>query len=42
MMTRIPFPVIATRDNTVTFWPAGADSAFVTLSYLTKNDVREA
>jgi hypothetical protein len=27
---------------TVTFWPRGADSASVTLSYLTRNDVREA
>lgn len=27
---------------TVTFWPRGADSASVTLSYLTTNDLREA
>jgi len=26
----------------VTFWPRGADSASVTLSYLTTNDLREA
>jgi hypothetical protein len=27
---------------TVTFWPRGADSASVTLSYLTTNDLSEA
>ena len=27
---------------TVTFWPAGADAASITLSYLTRNDLREA
>ncbi len=27
---------------TVTFWPSGPDQASVTLSYLTRTDVREA
>ena len=68
MMSRIPFPVVATHDihkgqaliktgtpgeitgisgatpshYTVTFWPLGADRASVTLSYLTRTDLREA
>ena len=68
MMSRIPFPVVATHDihkgqaliktgtpgeitgvsgatpshYTVTFWLLGADRASVTLSYLTRTDLREA
>ena len=69
MMSRIPFPVVATHDiskghapliksgtpgeitgisgatpshYTVSFWPIGPDGVAVTLSYLTRNDLREA
>jgi hypothetical protein len=69
MMSRIPFPVVATHDickglapliksgtpgeitgisgatpshYTVSFWPFGPEGVAVTLSYLTRNDLREA
>ena len=69
MMSRIPFPVVATHDirkgqgplikrgtpgeitgvsgatpshYTVTFWPYGLDGVVVTLTYLTRTDLREA
>ena len=68
MMSRIPFPVVATHDirkgqalikrgtpgeitgvsgatpshYTVTFWPYGLNGVVVTLTYLTRTDLREA